>query len=220
MPFHQGRQYLKKNKIHKPPSLKANINTWLNILNVSLLCDSLWVFLLVFLSFHCANSTRQLPLSVTFSLSLGRVPEVCSMTSSSASVSIFSLWAWPLLWVNQQALTRATLPFPPLDAHAALPNDITVGSRPIGALLTRPVADQESIWLTGMASHPPIPIMDLADHQERLKANDNLKFSQEYEVSHDSKSHDDHFFLGNTCHWHCLPNCPSEINTFLLNVSC
>uniref|UniRef100_A0A8D3EAA9 Receptor-type tyrosine-protein phosphatase S n=1 Tax=Scophthalmus maximus TaxID=52904 RepID=A0A8D3EAA9_SCOMX len=34
----------------------------------------------------------------------------------------------------------------------------------------------------GMASHPPIPVMDLADHQERLKANDNLKFSQEYEV--------------------------------------
>ncbi|XP_046699098.1 receptor-type tyrosine-protein phosphatase delta-like isoform X28 [Silurus meridionalis] len=33
----------------------------------------------------------------------------------------------------------------------------------------------------GMASHPPIPIMDLSDHLERLKANDNLKFSQEYE---------------------------------------
>ncbi|XP_017269867.1 receptor-type tyrosine-protein phosphatase delta isoform X26 [Kryptolebias marmoratus] len=33
----------------------------------------------------------------------------------------------------------------------------------------------------GMASHPPIPIMELADHVERLKANDNLKFSQEYE---------------------------------------
>uniref|UniRef100_A0A3P8U1U7 Receptor-type tyrosine-protein phosphatase S n=1 Tax=Amphiprion percula TaxID=161767 RepID=A0A3P8U1U7_AMPPE len=33
----------------------------------------------------------------------------------------------------------------------------------------------------GMASHPPIPVMDLADHLERLKANDNLKFSQEYE---------------------------------------
>ncbi|XP_065405671.1 receptor-type tyrosine-protein phosphatase delta isoform X29 [Chrysemys picta bellii] len=32
-----------------------------------------------------------------------------------------------------------------------------------------------------MASHPPIPIMELADHIERLKANDNLKFSQEYE---------------------------------------
>ncbi|XP_076849177.1 receptor-type tyrosine-protein phosphatase delta isoform X7 [Brachyhypopomus gauderio] len=33
----------------------------------------------------------------------------------------------------------------------------------------------------GMSTHPPIPIMDLADHLERLKANDNLKFSQEYE---------------------------------------
>ncbi|XP_034743244.1 protein tyrosine phosphatase receptor type Db isoform X28 [Etheostoma cragini] len=33
----------------------------------------------------------------------------------------------------------------------------------------------------GMASHPPIPISELADHTERLKANDNLKFSQEYE---------------------------------------
>ncbi|XP_008433998.1 receptor-type tyrosine-protein phosphatase delta isoform X27 [Poecilia reticulata] len=33
----------------------------------------------------------------------------------------------------------------------------------------------------GMANHPPIPIMELADHVERLKANDNLKFSQEYE---------------------------------------
>ncbi|XP_014844154.1 PREDICTED: receptor-type tyrosine-protein phosphatase delta-like isoform X15 [Poecilia mexicana] len=33
----------------------------------------------------------------------------------------------------------------------------------------------------GMASHPPVPISELADHIERLKANDNLKFSQEYE---------------------------------------
>nr|XP_057921611.1 receptor-type tyrosine-protein phosphatase delta-like isoform X15 [Doryrhamphus excisus] len=33
----------------------------------------------------------------------------------------------------------------------------------------------------GMVSHPPIPVMDLADHLEHLKANDNLKFSQEYE---------------------------------------
>uniref|UniRef100_A0AAQ4RUG8 Receptor-type tyrosine-protein phosphatase delta n=1 Tax=Gasterosteus aculeatus aculeatus TaxID=481459 RepID=A0AAQ4RUG8_GASAC len=33
----------------------------------------------------------------------------------------------------------------------------------------------------GMASHPPVPISELADHSERLKANDNLKFSQEYE---------------------------------------
>uniref|UniRef100_A0A3Q1J8A9 Receptor-type tyrosine-protein phosphatase delta n=1 Tax=Anabas testudineus TaxID=64144 RepID=A0A3Q1J8A9_ANATE len=33
----------------------------------------------------------------------------------------------------------------------------------------------------GMASHPPVPMSELADHIERLKANDNLKFSQEYE---------------------------------------
>ncbi|XP_037294800.1 tyrosine-protein phosphatase Lar isoform X2 [Manduca sexta] len=32
-----------------------------------------------------------------------------------------------------------------------------------------------------MISHPPIPISELGDHIERLKANDNLKFSQEYE---------------------------------------
>ncbi|XP_044197109.1 receptor-type tyrosine-protein phosphatase delta-like isoform X24 [Thunnus albacares] len=38
-----------------------------------------------------------------------------------------------------------------------------------------------NLHLSSMASHPPIPIMDLADHLERLKANDNLKFSQEYE---------------------------------------
>lgn len=32
-----------------------------------------------------------------------------------------------------------------------------------------------------MRDHPPIPITDLADNIERLKANDGLKFSQEYE---------------------------------------
>lgn len=34
----------------------------------------------------------------------------------------------------------------------------------------------------GMISHPPIPISELANHIERLKGNDNLKFSQEYEA--------------------------------------
>ncbi|XP_046715590.1 protein tyrosine phosphatase receptor type Fa isoform X12 [Silurus meridionalis] len=33
----------------------------------------------------------------------------------------------------------------------------------------------------GMREHPPIPVCDLAEHNERLKANDNLCFSQEYE---------------------------------------
>ncbi|XP_051809702.1 receptor-type tyrosine-protein phosphatase F isoform X23 [Acanthochromis polyacanthus] len=32
-----------------------------------------------------------------------------------------------------------------------------------------------------MREHPPIPVVDLADHIERLKANDSLRFSQEYE---------------------------------------
>ncbi|XP_047661218.1 receptor-type tyrosine-protein phosphatase S isoform X25 [Tachysurus fulvidraco] len=33
----------------------------------------------------------------------------------------------------------------------------------------------------GMMNHPPIPITELAEHTEMLKANDNLKLSQEYE---------------------------------------
>ncbi|XP_064194144.1 receptor-type tyrosine-protein phosphatase F isoform X15 [Anguilla rostrata] len=33
----------------------------------------------------------------------------------------------------------------------------------------------------GMREHPPIPVCNLADHIERLKANDGLRFSQEYE---------------------------------------
>ncbi|XP_056265326.1 protein tyrosine phosphatase receptor type Db isoform X21 [Pseudoliparis swirei] len=35
--------------------------------------------------------------------------------------------------------------------------------------------------LSSMVSHPPVAISELTDHTERLKANDNLKFSQEYE---------------------------------------
>lgn len=34
----------------------------------------------------------------------------------------------------------------------------------------------------GMMNHPPIPVTELAEHTELLKANDNLKLSQEYEV--------------------------------------
>lgn len=36
--------------------------------------------------------------------------------------------------------------------------------------------------LAGMKEHPPIPVTEMADHMERLKANDGLRFSQEYEV--------------------------------------
>ena len=34
----------------------------------------------------------------------------------------------------------------------------------------------------GMMSHPPVHITQLAEHVDTLKANDNTKFSQEYEV--------------------------------------
>ncbi|XP_061620693.1 receptor-type tyrosine-protein phosphatase delta isoform X49 [Phyllopteryx taeniolatus] len=46
---------------------------------------------------------------------------------------------------------------------------------------TRSPGHPSSLHLSSMASHPPIPVMDLAEHLEHLKANDNLKFSQEYE---------------------------------------
>nr|XP_047915210.1 receptor-type tyrosine-protein phosphatase F isoform X7 [Anser cygnoides] len=35
--------------------------------------------------------------------------------------------------------------------------------------------------ISSMRDHPPIPVTDLADNIDRLKANDGLKFSQEYE---------------------------------------
>lgn len=44
-------------------------------------------------------------------------------------------------------------------------------------------ADPVPVFLTGMLSHPPIPISDMAEHMDRLKANDSLQLSQEYEVS-------------------------------------
>jgi len=35
--------------------------------------------------------------------------------------------------------------------------------------------------MLGMQSHPPIPVLQLSGHIEQLRAQDNLKFSQEYE---------------------------------------
>ncbi|XP_062816774.1 receptor-type tyrosine-protein phosphatase S isoform X2 [Anolis carolinensis] len=46
--------------------------------------------------------------------------------------------------------------------------------------LSSPLSDPE-FDLESMLNHPPIPISELADHTEHLKANDNLKLSQEYE---------------------------------------
>uniref|UniRef100_A0A8C6V9L1 protein-tyrosine-phosphatase n=1 Tax=Naja naja TaxID=35670 RepID=A0A8C6V9L1_NAJNA len=44
-----------------------------------------------------------------------------------------------------------------------------------------PVKPKRRKIISSMLNHPPIPISELADHTEHLKANDNLKLSQEYE---------------------------------------
>ncbi|XP_041086564.1 receptor-type tyrosine-protein phosphatase S-like isoform X15 [Polyodon spathula] len=46
--------------------------------------------------------------------------------------------------------------------------------------LSSPLSDP-GFDFESMLNHPPIPIADLAEHTECLKANDNLKLSQEYE---------------------------------------
>lgn len=77
---------------------------------------------------------------------------------------------------------RRRRPCKPLDQSAVtrplMAADIGSGHAP-----TDPVEMRRLNFQTpGMISHPPIPISELANHIERLKANDNLKFSQEYEV--------------------------------------
>uniref|UniRef100_A0A668AAT6 Receptor-type tyrosine-protein phosphatase F n=1 Tax=Myripristis murdjan TaxID=586833 RepID=A0A668AAT6_9TELE len=52
-------------------------------------------------------------------------------------------------------------------------------SRPHSLLFLLSVSSSHP--LPGMREHPPIPVIELADHIERLKANDGLRFSQEYE---------------------------------------
>lgn len=48
--------------------------------------------------------------------------------------------------------------------------------------ITDPVEMRRMNYQTaGMMSHPPIPVNELAAHIELLKANDNAKFSAEYE---------------------------------------
>uniref|UniRef100_A0A671YYA9 protein-tyrosine-phosphatase n=1 Tax=Sparus aurata TaxID=8175 RepID=A0A671YYA9_SPAAU len=51
----------------------------------------------------------------------------------------------------------------------------------LSRLKSRAASDPSSFCPAGMMSHPPIPISELAEHIELLKANDNLRLSQEYE---------------------------------------
>ncbi|KAF8786935.1 Receptor-type tyrosine-protein phosphatase like protein [Argiope bruennichi] len=59
---------------------------------------------------------------------------------------------------------------------------MTTAERELPTHPTDPVEIRRMNYQTpAMINHPPIPITELANHIEMLKANDNLKFSQEYE---------------------------------------
>ncbi|GFU37481.1 tyrosine-protein phosphatase Lar [Nephila pilipes] len=59
---------------------------------------------------------------------------------------------------------------------------MNVADREMVAHPTDPVEIRRINYQTpAMISHPPIPVSELANHIERLKANDNILFSQEYE---------------------------------------
>src|SRR6266487_3210976 len=57
------------------------------------------------------------------------------------------------------------------------PRDLTSHAHPSDPVELRRLNYQTP----AMMNHPPIPVTELANHIERLKANDNMKFSQEYE---------------------------------------
>ncbi|XP_044270220.1 tyrosine-protein phosphatase Lar isoform X6 [Tribolium madens] len=96
------------------------------------------------------------------------VPVVAALLLSLIFVLVFIYRKrrQPCKTPDQAAVTRPLIP-------ADLNNSIAPSD---------PVAMRRLNFQTpAMISHPPIPISELANHIERLKANDNLKFSQEYE---------------------------------------
>ncbi|XP_029687427.1 receptor-type tyrosine-protein phosphatase F isoform X5 [Takifugu rubripes] len=79
-----------------------------------------------------------------------------------------------LLFKNKQERKRAS-PLPKDDHSGGVKDSLLAHS-------SDPVEMRRLNYQTpGMREHPPIPVIDLADHIERLKANDGLRFSQEYE---------------------------------------
>uniref|UniRef100_A0AAQ4QMN1 Receptor-type tyrosine-protein phosphatase F n=1 Tax=Gasterosteus aculeatus aculeatus TaxID=481459 RepID=A0AAQ4QMN1_GASAC len=79
-----------------------------------------------------------------------------------------------LLFKNKQERKRAS-PLPKDDHSGGVKDSLLANS-------SDPVEMRRLNYQTpGMREHPPIPVIDLADHIERLKANDGLRFSQEYE---------------------------------------
>ncbi|XP_034065235.1 receptor-type tyrosine-protein phosphatase F isoform X9 [Gymnodraco acuticeps] len=79
-----------------------------------------------------------------------------------------------LLFKNKQERKRAS-PLPKDEQSGGVKDSLLANS-------SDPVEMRRLNYQTpGMREHPPIPVTDLADHIERLKANDGLRFSQEYE---------------------------------------
>ncbi|XP_031666142.1 receptor-type tyrosine-protein phosphatase F isoform X5 [Oncorhynchus kisutch] len=79
-----------------------------------------------------------------------------------------------LLFKSKQERKRAS-PLPK-DDHSGGVKDSLLGNS------SDPVEMRRLNYQTpGMREHPPITVCDLADHIDRLKANDGLRFSQEYE---------------------------------------
>uniref|UniRef100_A0A4W4FQU8 Receptor-type tyrosine-protein phosphatase F n=1 Tax=Electrophorus electricus TaxID=8005 RepID=A0A4W4FQU8_ELEEL len=64
------------------------------------------------------------------------------------------------------------------EAHVHTHDSLTF---PVSCFTPPPSSSFPLLPAPGMREHPPIPVCDLADHIERLKANDGLRFSQEYE---------------------------------------
>lgn len=136
------------------------------------------------------------PLSFSFSMTI--LPNITSLSLSIflfLSVSLSLQVPPPSLWpciVEQTALTFLTvhshimvLPAASLTlwSHQCLCKSVCSFDVRIARTHCYFSPPLPPLPLPGMREHPPIPVIDLADHIERLKANDGLRFSQEYEVS-------------------------------------
>ncbi|CAJ1072645.1 receptor-type tyrosine-protein phosphatase F isoform X7 [Xyrichtys novacula] len=117
------------------------------------------------------------PVQVTASMSQGaEQPEMLwVMGPVLAVVLIIIIVIAILLFKNSKQERKRASPLPK-DEHSGGVKDCLLANS------SDPVEMRRLNYQTpGMREHPPIPVVDLADHIERLKANDGLRFSQEYE---------------------------------------
>ncbi|XP_025833935.1 tyrosine-protein phosphatase Lar, partial [Agrilus planipennis] len=89
------------------------------------------------------------------------------------TVSIFFVFIFVLRKRRQPCKT----PDPSLQHKSLFPNNLKNGTVPTDPVELR----RQNFQTPAMASHPPIPISEFSEHVEHLKANENMKFSQEYE---------------------------------------